>query len=169
MLQKVGLPALADGALLKTDSFIDGAWVPAASGARFVVHNPAGGIELAQVANAGAAEAAQAIEAAAGRCRRGARRPAKERAAVLRKWFDLIMASQEDLAQLMTAEQGKPLAESRGEIVYGASFIEWFAEEAKRVYGDTIPTATRRTSACSSSRSRSASSPRSRRGTSRTR
>jgi succinate-semialdehyde dehydrogenase / glutarate-semialdehyde dehydrogenase len=140
MLQKVGLPALADGALLKTDSFIDGAWVPAASGARFVVHNPADGLKLAEVANAGPAEAAQAIAAAARAMPAWRGKTAKERAAVLRKWFELILASQEDLAKLMTAEQGKPLAESRGEVVYGASFIEWFAEEAKRVYGDTIPT-----------------------------
>jgi succinate-semialdehyde dehydrogenase/glutarate-semialdehyde dehydrogenase len=140
MLQKVGLPALADGALLKADAFIDGAWVPAASGARFAVHNPADGLKLADVANAGSAEATQAI-AAAGKAMPAWRgKTAKERAAVLRKWFELILASQEDLAKLMTAEQGKPLAESRGEVVYGASFIEWFAEEAKRVYGDTIPT-----------------------------
>ncbi|MGE5160675.1 MAG: NAD-dependent succinate-semialdehyde dehydrogenase, partial [Betaproteobacteria bacterium] len=140
MLQKVGLPALADAALLKTDSFIDGAWVAAASGARFVVRNPADGLELARVANAGPAEAAQAIAAAQKAMPAWRGRTAKERAAVLRKWFDLILASQDDLAKLMTAEQGKPLSESRGEVVYGASFIEWFAEEAKRVYGDTIPT-----------------------------
>ena len=147
MLQKVGLPALADGALLKTDSFIDGAWVPAASGARFAVHNPADGLKLAEVANAGPAEAAQAIAAAAKAMPAWRGKTAKERAAVLRRWFELILASQEDLATLMTAEQGKPLAESRGEIVYGASFIEWFAEEAKRVYGDTIPTVASRQAA----------------------
>jgi len=140
MLQKVGLPPLADGALLKTDSFIDGAWVPAASGARFVVRNPADGLKLAEVANAGPAEANQAIAAAQKAMRGWRARTAKDRAAVLRKWFELIIASQDDLAKLMTAEQGKPLAESRGEVVYGASFIEWFAEEGKRVYGDTIPT-----------------------------
>src|SRR5512140_1568657 len=140
MLQKVGLPPLADGALLKADSFIDGAWVPAASGARFVVHNPADGLKLAEVANGGEAEANQAIAAAQRAMPAWRGKTAKERAAVLRKWFELILANQEDLAKLMTAEQGKPLSESRGEVVYGASFIEWFAEEAKRVYGDTIPT-----------------------------
>jgi succinate-semialdehyde dehydrogenase/glutarate-semialdehyde dehydrogenase len=140
MLQKVGLPALADAALLKADSFIDGAWVAAAAGARFAVRNPADGVQLAEVANAGPAEAAQAIAAAQRAMPAWRGKTAKERAAVLRKWFELILASQDDLAKLMTAEQGKPLAESRGEVVYGASFIEWFAEEAKRVYGDTIPT-----------------------------
>jgi succinate-semialdehyde dehydrogenase/glutarate-semialdehyde dehydrogenase len=140
MLQKVGMPPLADGSLLKAESFIDGAWVAAASGARFVVHNPADGLKIAEVANAGAAEAMQAIAAAQRAMPAWRSKTAKERAAVLRKWFDLILANQEDLAKLMTAEQGKPLTESRGEIVYGASFIEWFAEEAKRVYGDTLPT-----------------------------
>src|SRR5512137_457897 len=140
MLQKVGLPALADGALLKTDSFIDGAWVAAASGARFVVHNPADGLKLAEVANAGPAEATQAIAAANAAWPAWRAKTAKERANILRKWFDLMMANQEDLARILTAEQGKPLAESRGEIAYGASFVEWFAEEGKRIYGDVIPT-----------------------------
>ena len=140
MLQKVGLPPLADGTLLKTDSFIDGAWVPAASGARFEVRNPADGMKLADVANGGAAEAARAISAAQQAMPAWRAKTAKERAAVMRKWFELVLANQDDLAKLMTAEQGKPLTESRGEVVYGASFIEWFAEEAKRVYGDTIPT-----------------------------
>ena len=140
MLQKVGMPSLADGGLLKTESFIDGAWVPASSGARFVVHNPADGLKLADVANCGADEATRAIAAAQKAMPAWRAKTAKERAAVLRKWFELTLASQEDLARLMTAEQGKPLTESRGEVVYGASFIEWFAEEGKRVYGDTIPT-----------------------------
>jgi succinate-semialdehyde dehydrogenase/glutarate-semialdehyde dehydrogenase len=140
MLQKVGLPSLADGALLKTESFIDGAWTAAESSARFAIKNPADGLKLADVANGGAAEATRAI-AAAQRAMPGWRaKTAKERAAILRKWYELILASQEDLAKLMTAEQGKPLSESRGEVIYGASFIEWFAEEGKRVYGDTIPT-----------------------------
>ncbi len=140
MLQRVGLPSLADGGLLKTDAYIDGAWRAAHSAARFPVSNPADGLKLAEVANCGRAEADAAIEAAARAWPDWRRKTAKERAAVMRAWFQLIMAHQEDLAKLMTAEQGKPMAESRGEIAYGASFVEWFAEEAKRIYGDTIPT-----------------------------
>jgi succinate-semialdehyde dehydrogenase/glutarate-semialdehyde dehydrogenase len=140
MLQKVGMPSLADGGLLKTDAYIDGVWRPAASGARFAVANPADGVKIAEVANCTRTEADAAIDAAARAWPAWRSKTAKERAALLRAWFQLIMANQEDLAKLMTAEQGKPLAESRGEIVYGASFIEWFAEEAKRIYGDTIPT-----------------------------
>jgi succinate-semialdehyde dehydrogenase/glutarate-semialdehyde dehydrogenase len=140
MLQKVGLPTLADGGLLKTDAFIDGAWCPSQSGGRFPIQNPADGLRLAEVANCGRAEAETAISAAAHAWPEWRRKTAKERAALMRAWFQLIIANQEDLAKLMTAEQGKPMTESRGEIVYGASFVEWFAEEAKRVYGDTIPT-----------------------------
>jgi succinate-semialdehyde dehydrogenase/glutarate-semialdehyde dehydrogenase len=140
MLQKVGMPSLADGGLLKTDAYIDGAWRQAASGARFRVTNPADGLKIAEVANCERGEAQLAIDAAARAWPAWRSKTAKERAAVLRNWFQLIMANQEDLAKLMTAEQGKPMAESRGEVVYGASFVEWFAEEAKRVYGDTIPT-----------------------------
>jgi succinate-semialdehyde dehydrogenase/glutarate-semialdehyde dehydrogenase len=140
MLQKVGLPPLADGSLLKTEAFIDGAWVASASGARFAIRNPADGLTLAEVVNTGPAEAQRAIAAAQRALPAWRAKTAKERATVMRKWFDLMLASQDDLAKLMTAEQGKPLAESRGEIVYGASFVEWFAEEGKRVYGDTIPT-----------------------------
>jgi succinate-semialdehyde dehydrogenase/glutarate-semialdehyde dehydrogenase len=140
MLKKVGMPTLADGTLFRTEAYIDGTWQAAASGARFAVTNPADGVKIADVANCDRSDADQAI-AAADRAWAGWRRKtAKERAAVLRAWFDLIIAHQEDLAKLMTAEQGKPMAESRGEVVYGASFIEWFAEEAKRIYGDTIPT-----------------------------
>jgi succinate-semialdehyde dehydrogenase/glutarate-semialdehyde dehydrogenase len=133
------MPALADGALFRTDAYIDGQWV-AGSGTRFGVSNPADGLKLADVANCGAPEALQAIDAAQRAMPGWRAKTAKERAAVLRRWFELILANQEDLAKLMTAEQGKPLAESRGEIGYGASFVEWFAEEAKRVYGDVIPT-----------------------------
>jgi len=140
MLQKVGLPPLSDGALLKTDAYIDGHWTSAASRARFGVQNPADGVEIAKVANCTADETERAIASAQSALIGWRKKTAKERAAVMRRWFDLIMAHQEDLAKLMTAEQGKPLAESRGEIVYGASFVEWFAEEAKRTYGDTIPT-----------------------------
>ena len=140
MLQKVGLPSLTDGALLKTDAFIAGEWKPATSRARFAVLNPADGVEIAKVANCKAPEAQRAIDAAQHAMPGWRAKTAKERAAAMRRWFELIVAHQEDLAKLMTAEQGKPMTESRGEITYGASFVEWFAEEAKRVYGDTIPT-----------------------------
>jgi succinate-semialdehyde dehydrogenase/glutarate-semialdehyde dehydrogenase len=131
---------LSDSELLKSDAFIDGAWVAADSGARFAVRNPATDEVIAEVADVGEAETRRAIEAAAKALPAWRKKTAKERAVILRKWFDLIMAAQEDLAQLMTAEQGKPLAETRGEVAYGASFIEWFAEEGKRIYGDVIPT-----------------------------
>lgn len=140
MLQKVGLPPLSDGALLKTDAFIAGEWIGAASRGRFAVQNPADDVEIAKVANCKAPEAQRAIDAAQRALPAWRAKMAKERAAAMRRWFDLIVAHQEDLAKLMTAEQGKPMTESRGEVAYGASFIEWFAEEAKRVYGDTIPT-----------------------------
>ena len=129
--------SLKDSTLLKQDAFIDGVWMSTAK--RFAVHNPANGTMLAQVADLGAEETCAAINAAAKAFPAWRAKTAKERAAILRKWFDLLMANQEDLAQLMTAEQGKPLTESRGEIAYGAGFIEWFGEEAKRVYGDVIP------------------------------
>ena len=131
---------LSDSELLKSDAFIDGAWVAAQSGARFAVRNPATDEVIAEVADVAEAETRRAIEAAYGALPGWRKKTAKERAAILRKWFELIMAAQEDLAQLMTAEQGKPLAETRGEVAYGASFIEWFAEEGKRIYGDVIPT-----------------------------
>ncbi|MCX8113624.1 MAG: aldehyde dehydrogenase family protein, partial [Burkholderiaceae bacterium] len=138
MLQRVSsLPSFSDGALVKTQAYIDGAWVD--TGARFPVTNPADGGRLVEVANCGPAEAARAIDAANRAFPAWRAKTAKERAAILRKWFELMMAAQEDLAKLMTAEQGKPLTESRGEIAYGASFVEWYAEEGKRVYGDTIP------------------------------
>jgi succinate-semialdehyde dehydrogenase/glutarate-semialdehyde dehydrogenase len=140
MLQKVGMPPLADGSLFRTEAFIDGQWVAAVSGAKFAVTNPADGLKLADVANCSAPDALDAIDAAHKAMPAWRSKTAKERAAVMRRWFELILANQEDLAKLMTAEQGKPLAEARGEIGYGASFVEWFAEEAKRVYGDVIPT-----------------------------
>jgi len=130
---------LTDETLLRPDAFIDGAFVGADSGSRFPVFNPATGETIAEMADTGAAETRRAIEAAARAFPAWRQKTAKERAQVLRKWFELIMANQEDLARIMTAEQGKPLAETRGEVAYGASFIEWFAEEAKRVYGDVIP------------------------------
>jgi succinate-semialdehyde dehydrogenase/glutarate-semialdehyde dehydrogenase len=131
---------LSDSELLKSDAFIDGAWVAADSGKRFAVRNPATDEIVAQVADVAETETRRAIEAAAKALPAWRKKTAKERAVLLRKWFELIMGCQEDLAQLMTAEQGKPLAEARGEVAYGASFIEWFAEEGKRIYGDVIPT-----------------------------
>jgi succinate-semialdehyde dehydrogenase/glutarate-semialdehyde dehydrogenase len=129
---------LKDPALLKTCAYIGGAWTDA-GGRFFAVTNPATGRILAEVADCGEVEARAAIAAAAGAFPAWRKKTAKERAQILRRWFELIMANQEDLAQLMTAEQGKPLAESRGEVAYGASFIEWFAEEGKRIYGDVVP------------------------------
>ncbi len=130
---------LSDPRLFKTDGFIDGTWCAADTQARFAVTNPATGGELAKVADLGTAETTRAVMAAHRAFASWRAHTAKERAGILRRWFELIMAAQEDLARLMTAEQGKPLAEARGEVAYGAAFIEWFAEEAKRVYGDVIP------------------------------
>ena len=131
---------LKDMRLLKVQGYIDGQWSAADSGRSFRVTNPASGATVAEVADMGAAETRRAI-AAAERALPGWRaKTAKERGAILRRWFDLITAHTEDLALLMTTEQGKPLAEARGEVTYGASFIEWFAEEAKRTYGDVVPT-----------------------------
>ena len=125
--------------LKKQHAYVDGQWISAQIGETFAVNNPATGELLAEVPNLGAAETRQAIEAANAAWPAWSAKTSKERSAILRRWFDLQMAHQEDLAQLMTAEQGKPLAEARGEVAYAASFVEWFAEEAKRVYGDTIP------------------------------
>ncbi|AEI81578.1 NADP+ dependend succinate-semialdehyde dehydrogenase GabD (plasmid) [Cupriavidus necator N-1] len=130
------LDGLADPSLLKTDALINGQWVPGAS--RFDVHDPATGEKLADVANLKAVDAHSAIAAANAAWPAWRRLGAKARSQVLRKWFDLLIAHQDDLAHLMTAEQGKPLAEARGEVAYGASFVEWFAEQAKRVSGETL-------------------------------
>ena len=130
---------LRDAELLRTRAFIGGKWVAAASGATHEVKNPATGEVLGTVPVMGAAETRQAIGAASAALPAWAARTAKERATILRRWYELLMAHQEDLATLMTAEQGKPLAEAKGEIAYAASFIEWFAEEGKRLYGDLIP------------------------------
>ena len=130
--------ALADAGLLKTDALVGGEWI--AGGARFDVVDPATGQKLADVPNLAEAEAEAAIAAADRAWPAWRAKTAKERHAVMMKWFSLIVANADDLARILTAEQGKPLAEARGEVVYGASFIEWFAEEAKRVYGETIPT-----------------------------
>src|ERR1700688_1603232 len=130
---------LKDTTLRRTQAFIDGKWADADGGASRPVLNPATGEKLGTVPYMGAAETRRAIAAAAAAMPAWAARTAKDRAAILRRWHDLMMANQEDLACLMTSEQGKPLAESRGEIGYAASFIEWFAEEARRVDGDVIP------------------------------
>jgi len=131
------LAALNDASLLKTDSLINGEWVKGS--ARFDVVDPATGIKLVDVANLGAAETQSALAAANAAWPAWRSKTAKERAAILMKWFGLLHQHADDLARIMTAEQGKPLAEAKGEVSYGASFIEWFAEEAKRVYGETIP------------------------------
>jgi succinate-semialdehyde dehydrogenase/glutarate-semialdehyde dehydrogenase len=130
---------LEDPTLLRQQCYIDGAWRDADSDGTRPVTNPATGVVLGTVPNMGTAETRAAIEAAAAAFPAWAARTAKDRATLLRRWHDLTLLNADDLARLMTAEQGKPLAEARGEIVYAASFIEWFAEEAKRVYGDVIP------------------------------
>ncbi|MCP5283671.1 MAG: NAD-dependent succinate-semialdehyde dehydrogenase [Burkholderiaceae bacterium] len=132
------LATLNDPTLLKTDALIGGEWV--GGSARFDVHDPATGLKLADVALLGAADTEAAIAAADRAWPLWRAKTAKERAAVMMKWFGLLHQHADDLARIMTAEQGKPLAEARGEVVYGASFIEWFAEEARRIYGETIPT-----------------------------
>jgi succinate-semialdehyde dehydrogenase/glutarate-semialdehyde dehydrogenase len=131
--------SLKDPKLLRQQCYVDGQWVDADGGTSLPVTNPATGEVLGAVPNMGAAETRRAIEAANAAWAGWRARTAKERSAILRKWSDLMLANQEDLAVIMTAEQGKPLVESRGEIAYAASFIEWFADEARRVYGDTIP------------------------------
>jgi succinate-semialdehyde dehydrogenase/glutarate-semialdehyde dehydrogenase len=130
---------ISDNTLLKTQAYIDGNWVDSDDGNTFVVTNPANGESIANVASCGADETRRAIEAAEKAQSEWRSRGPKDRAAILRKWFNLMMEAQDDLAEILTAEQGKPLAEARAEIAYGASYIEWFAEEAKRIYGDTIP------------------------------
>jgi len=131
------LSQLKDPSLLKTDALINGAWVTGAS--RFAVTDPATGQKLADVANLGSADAEAAIAAANTAWPAWRAKTAKERSIILRKWFDLLMAHQDDLGRIMTAEQGKPLPEAKGEVAYGASFVEWFAEEAKRINGETLP------------------------------
>ncbi len=130
---------LSDTRLLRDQCYINGEWKSAGSGATIAVTNPADDTVLAAVPDMGADETRAAVGAAEAAWAKWRGRTAGERAAVLRRWFDLIMENQEDLAVLMTAEQGKPLSESRGEIAYGASFVEWFAEEGRRAYGDVIP------------------------------
>ena len=130
---------LSDPGLLQTQAFINGRWVDANDGATLDVTNPATGEVIASVSKVGSAETATAIEAASEAMKRWRALPVKARANILRDWFNIIMANQEDLALIMTLEQGKVIAESRGEVAYGASYIEWFAEQAKRIDGDVIP------------------------------
>src|SRR6186713_2119867 len=130
---------LTDPKLFRQVCYIDGAWVSARSNATINVDNPATGEVVGTVPKLGGAETREAIEAADRALPAWRKKTAKERAAVLRTWFDLMMQHQDDLAKLMTVEQGKPLAESKGEVAYAAAFFEWFGEEAKRVYGETIP------------------------------
>lgn len=125
--------------LFKQQAYINGQWVNADSGETLEVQNPATAEVIGTIPKMGAAETRRAIESAAEAFKLWRAKPAKVRANILRKWFDLVMQNQEDLAKIMTIEQGKPLAESRGEIAYGASYLEWYGEEAKRAYGDVIP------------------------------
>ena len=131
------LATLKDPSLLKTDALINGEWIAGAS--RFAVHDPATGAKLTDVANLGPQDAKAAIAAANAAWPAWRSKTAKERSSILRKWFELLMQHQDDLGRIMTAEQGKPLPEAKGEVAYGASFVEWFAEEAKRVNGETLP------------------------------
>ena len=130
---------LKDPSLLRQLAYVDGQWIPADSGQTVDILNPANGSRVGSVPVLGAAETRLAIDAAARAMPAWAARTARERASVLRRWFELMLAHADDLAVIMTSEQGKPLAEARGEIAYAASFIEWFAEEGKRVYGDIVP------------------------------
>ena len=131
------LSLLKDPSLLKTDALINGEWIKGS--ARFEVHDPSNGNKLAEVANLGPKEAEAAIAAANAAWPAWRGKTAKERSIILRQWYDLLMANQEDLGRIMTAEQGKPFPEAKGEVAYGASFVEWYAEEAKRVNGETLP------------------------------
>ncbi|WP_458576246.1 aldehyde dehydrogenase family protein [Aliamphritea spongicola] len=131
---------LQDQELFRQQAYINGQWLDADETGVNPVLNPANGEQLATVPDMGAVETQRAIDAANAALPLWKAKTAKERAAILRKWYELIVAAKDDLALLMTAEQGKPLAETGGEVLYGASFIEWFAEEGKRTYGDVIPT-----------------------------
>jgi succinate-semialdehyde dehydrogenase/glutarate-semialdehyde dehydrogenase len=141
-MQKIDIRSfLKDPSLFKEEAFINGAWVNHSSGKTFPVTNPANNELIAEVSNLGPQDAELAIAAAEQALQSWKNKTGKERANIMRKWFDLIVANTKDLATLMTLEQGKPLSEASGEVLYGASFIEWFAEEAKRVTG-SIPSTT---------------------------
>ena len=129
---------LNDPTLLRTDSYINGAWTAAPANKRFAVTNPATGETIAEVADLGAAETTTAIDAAVPAQKAWAARTAKDRAMVMRRWYEMVLANAEDLAVILTTEMGKPIAEARGEVAYGATFIDWFAEEARRVCGDVM-------------------------------
>jgi succinate-semialdehyde dehydrogenase/glutarate-semialdehyde dehydrogenase len=139
---RAGLPALPlkDPKLLREQCYVNGAWMGAAGGKSFDVHNPASGDKIGSVPDMGAEDTKRAIAAAEAAWPAWRAKTGKERSAILRKWNDLILANLDDLALILTSEMGKPLAESKGEITIGAAYVEWFAEEAKRIYGDTIPT-----------------------------
>ncbi|MEQ9122229.1 MAG: aldehyde dehydrogenase family protein, partial [Alphaproteobacteria bacterium] len=130
---------LKNQALFRQQCYIDGVWTDADSGETITVSNPANGEAIGTVPKMGAQETRRAIEAAEAAFPAWRAKTAKERSNILRRWYELMMEHQDDLGKIMTLEQGKPLAEAKGEIAYGASFIEWFAEEARRVYGDVIP------------------------------
>ncbi len=132
-------PTMQDPTLLRHQSYLDGEWIDADSGMRFDVDNPADGSIVGSVPDCGAAETRRAITAANAALPAWRALTAKQRSALLRRWFDLMLLNADDLALILTTEQGKPLAEAKGEVMYGASFIEWFAEEGKRIYGDVIP------------------------------
>src|SRR5215204_2893889 len=134
-----GTRAIKDPKLFRQQAYVDGAWIGADAGGTIPVDNPATGDVVGTVPKLGTSETRRAIAAAEAALPAWRAKTAKERAQILRRWFDLMMANQEDLATIMTSEQGKPLAESKGEIAYAASFIEWFGEEGKRTYGDVIP------------------------------
>ena len=140
MLDQTNIASLlSDPSLLCSQAFVAGEWVDAEDGATFAVTNPARGDTLTNVADLGVADVKRAIDAAAAAQKDWAAKTGKERAAVLRRWYELMVENADDLGRILTAEMGKPFAEAKGEVLYGASFIEWFAEEAKRVYGETIP------------------------------
>ena len=137
--KELTFPPLQDPSLFRTESYVNGGWINADSGMRFDVDNPADGSIIASAPNCGAVETKRAIDAANAALPAWRAMTAKQRATLLRRWFDLMLVNADDLALILTTEQGKPLAEAKGEIMYGASFIEWFAEEGKRIYGDVIP------------------------------
>src|SRR5947209_7937668 len=141
MAKSAGLMEMTftDQKLFREAAYVDGQWIAADDSATVAVDNPATGDIIGHVPKLNAAQTRKAIDAANRAFATWSKKTGKERAIVLRRWFDLMMAHQEDLARLMTLEQGKPLSESRGEVAYAAAFLEWFGEEAKRVYGDTIP------------------------------
>ncbi|MDR7127003.1 NAD-dependent succinate-semialdehyde dehydrogenase [Pseudotabrizicola sp. 4114] len=139
MIASTLLKRLADPGLVREEALLAGAWVDARSGARITVRNPSNGEVLAEVADMSLEEIREAITAADVAQKLWAETTGKERAIVMRRWYDLVMANLEDLATILTSEMGKPISEARGEIAYGAGYIEWFGEEAKRIYGDTIP------------------------------